>query len=192
LLLALASALVLRSESRRTHDHILLSQIRDSPNLEARSQYSYRPGTGWPSYTPRHWVPFLSPFTTRGATVEVIRIRLHTLEGLSAIPWRINSRRTEYKHRPQECLKFLRCIRCRAGMNWSSRVSCYDRRSVGQSAPEQGTYLRPTTRLLPKIIVHCLNNYPKHVIIFLILQTFNRLPRLNRKRWIGHIATEIH
>jgi hypothetical protein len=26
---------------------------------------------------------------------------------------------------------------------------------------------------------------PKHAIIFLILQTFNRLPRLNRKRWIG-------
>jgi hypothetical protein len=31
LLLALASAVILRSESHRTHDHILLSQIRDSP-----------------------------------------------------------------------------------------------------------------------------------------------------------------
>jgi hypothetical protein len=40
-------------------------------------------------------------------------------------------------------------------------------------------------------IVHCLSNYPKHVIIFLILQTFNHLPQLNRKRWIGHIASEI-
>jgi hypothetical protein len=29
------------------------------------------PGTGWPSYTPRHWVPFLPPLTTRRATVEV-------------------------------------------------------------------------------------------------------------------------
>jgi hypothetical protein len=49
LLLALASAVILRSESRGTHDHILLSQIRNSP----------RPGpsgTGWTSYTPRHWV----------------------------------------------------------------------------------------------------------------------------------------
>jgi hypothetical protein len=36
LLLALASALILRSESGRTHDHILLSQIRDSPNLEGQ------------------------------------------------------------------------------------------------------------------------------------------------------------
>jgi hypothetical protein len=34
LLLVLASAVILRSESRGTHNHILLSQIRDSPNLE--------------------------------------------------------------------------------------------------------------------------------------------------------------
>jgi hypothetical protein len=34
-LLTLASAVNLRSKSRGTHDHILLSQIRDSPNLEA-------------------------------------------------------------------------------------------------------------------------------------------------------------
>jgi hypothetical protein len=32
--------------------------------------------------------------------------------------------------------------------------------------------------------VHCLNNYPKHIITLLILQTSNRLPRLSRKRWI--------
>jgi hypothetical protein len=36
LLLALSSAVILRSELRRTHDHILLSQIRDSPNLEGK------------------------------------------------------------------------------------------------------------------------------------------------------------
>jgi hypothetical protein len=34
LLLVLASAVILGSEYRGTHDHILLSQIRDSPNLE--------------------------------------------------------------------------------------------------------------------------------------------------------------
>jgi hypothetical protein len=33
-LLVLASAVILCSESRGTHDHILLSQIRNSPNLE--------------------------------------------------------------------------------------------------------------------------------------------------------------
>jgi hypothetical protein len=34
--LALASAVIPRSESRETHDRILLSQIRDSPNLEGQ------------------------------------------------------------------------------------------------------------------------------------------------------------
>jgi hypothetical protein len=50
LLLTLASAFILRSGSRRTHDHILLSQIRDSPNLEPRYPYLYPIGTEWTSY----------------------------------------------------------------------------------------------------------------------------------------------
>jgi hypothetical protein len=36
LLLAVASAVILGSESRRTHDYILLSQIRDSLSLEGQ------------------------------------------------------------------------------------------------------------------------------------------------------------
>jgi hypothetical protein len=36
LLLILASAVILVSESRGTRDHILLSKIRDSPNLEGQ------------------------------------------------------------------------------------------------------------------------------------------------------------
>jgi hypothetical protein len=36
LLLVLASAVILRSERRGTHDHILLSQIRDSTNQEGQ------------------------------------------------------------------------------------------------------------------------------------------------------------
>jgi hypothetical protein len=71
LLLALASAVIPRSESRGTHDHILLSQIRDSPNLEGQVPYLYPPGTGWPGCNPRNWVPFSSPPTTRRATVEI-------------------------------------------------------------------------------------------------------------------------
>jgi hypothetical protein len=54
------------------HVAVLLSQIWDFPNLEGRSPYLYPSGTGWPSYTPRHWVPFSSPPTTRMATVEVL------------------------------------------------------------------------------------------------------------------------
>jgi hypothetical protein len=42
LLLYLARAFILRFASRRTHDHILLSQIRDSPNLEPRSPYIHQ------------------------------------------------------------------------------------------------------------------------------------------------------
>jgi hypothetical protein len=36
LLLALASTFILRSESRGTHEHILLSQIHDSSNLKGQ------------------------------------------------------------------------------------------------------------------------------------------------------------
>jgi hypothetical protein len=42
-----------------------------SPTWRARSPYLYPPGTRWPSYTPRNWVPFLSPLTTRKATLTV-------------------------------------------------------------------------------------------------------------------------
>jgi hypothetical protein len=34
----------------------------------------------------RHWVPFPSPITTRRAKAEIIRTRLHTLEGQSVMP----------------------------------------------------------------------------------------------------------
>jgi hypothetical protein len=69
-LLVLASVVILRSESSGTHNHILLPQIRDSPNLKAWSSYLYPPGTGWPNYTPRHWVPLQSPPATHRATME--------------------------------------------------------------------------------------------------------------------------
>jgi hypothetical protein len=37
-----------------------------------RFPYLHPPRTRWPSYTPRHWVPFSSPPTSRRATVEVL------------------------------------------------------------------------------------------------------------------------
>jgi hypothetical protein len=40
------------------------------PTWRTRYPYLYPLGTGWPSYTHRHWVPFSSPPTTRRA-VEV-------------------------------------------------------------------------------------------------------------------------
>jgi hypothetical protein len=71
LLLVLASAVILRSESRGAHDHILLSQIRNFLNLEDQVPIFISPGTGWPGYIFRHWDPFASPPTTRRAAVEV-------------------------------------------------------------------------------------------------------------------------
>jgi hypothetical protein len=70
LLLALSIVVILGSECYETHDHISLSQIRLSTNL-AGSPYLYSPGTGWPSYTPKHEVPSSSPPTTRREAVEV-------------------------------------------------------------------------------------------------------------------------
>jgi hypothetical protein len=73
LLLVLASAIILGSESLGTHEH-LLSQIRDSPpTWRVRSPYLYPQGIGWPSYIPKHWVPFSSS-TSRRATVEVFEL----------------------------------------------------------------------------------------------------------------------
>jgi hypothetical protein len=46
----------------------------------ARSPYLYPPRTGWPGYTPRHWVRFSSLTTTRKAAVEVSS-SLHTVGG---------------------------------------------------------------------------------------------------------------
>jgi hypothetical protein len=58
LLLVLASAVILGSKSLETRDHILLSQIRDSPSLKGQVPYLYPQGTGWPSYTLRTGFPF--------------------------------------------------------------------------------------------------------------------------------------
>jgi hypothetical protein len=72
LLLVLASAVILRSESRGTH-YILLSQTRDSPNLEGQVLVytCISPRNRVAQLYPSHWVPFSSPSTTRRAVMEV-------------------------------------------------------------------------------------------------------------------------
>jgi hypothetical protein len=42
------------------------------PTWRVRFPYLYPSGTGWPSYTPRHWVSFSSLLKTPMATVEVV------------------------------------------------------------------------------------------------------------------------
>jgi hypothetical protein len=72
LLLVLASAVLLRSESRGTQDHILLSQFLRLPQPGGPGTRIYIPQEqGGPDIPPGHWVPFPSPLTTRRATEEV-------------------------------------------------------------------------------------------------------------------------
>jgi hypothetical protein len=72
LLMDLTTEVILRSESCWCHDHFWLFQIRDSPPpiWRLRLLHLYPPGTGWPSYAPKHCVSFLSPLTTLRPTVE--------------------------------------------------------------------------------------------------------------------------
>jgi hypothetical protein len=70
LLLVLASAVFLRSESRGIHDHTLLSQIRYSPNPEGQAPLFISPRNRVALLYPRHWVLFSSSPTTPRATVE--------------------------------------------------------------------------------------------------------------------------
>jgi hypothetical protein len=59
LLLALANAVILRSKPHGTHDHILLSQIQDSPNLEGQVPIFITPRNRVTQlYPPSHWDPF--------------------------------------------------------------------------------------------------------------------------------------
>jgi hypothetical protein len=86
-LLVLASAFILRSESRGTHDHILLLQTQDSPNLECQVPVFISPRNRVARLSPPppgHWVSFSSPPTSRRVTMGGIRSRLHT--GLTRSP----------------------------------------------------------------------------------------------------------
>jgi hypothetical protein len=46
--------------------------IQDYPNLGGQVPVFISTKTGWPNYTPGHWVPFSSPLKTRRARVEVL------------------------------------------------------------------------------------------------------------------------
>jgi hypothetical protein len=95
-LLALASAVILRSESHGTHEHILLSQIRDSPNLEGQVPLCISPMNRVARLYPQALGSFSSPPTTRRATVEVfdpaitLQSQSQTTDGLPPISlsWR--------------------------------------------------------------------------------------------------------
>jgi hypothetical protein len=61
LLLVLASAVILRPESRGTHDRILLSQIRDTPNLKGQVPVFISPKNRVPQLYPQALGSLSSP-----------------------------------------------------------------------------------------------------------------------------------
>jgi hypothetical protein len=78
LLLDLASAVILRSESRGTHEHILLSQIRDSPNLEGQVPVCISPRNRVARLYPQALGSlFVASYDSQGYGGG-IRLRLHT------------------------------------------------------------------------------------------------------------------
>jgi hypothetical protein len=46
-------------------------RFQTTSSWRVRSPYLYPPGTGWPIYNPKQWVPFSMPLTTSRATVEI-------------------------------------------------------------------------------------------------------------------------
>jgi hypothetical protein len=113
LLLVLASAV-----TRDTRPYFIVPILETPPTWRNRSPYLYPPGTGWPRYTPGHWVPFPSPLTTSRATVEVFypastRDSLCFYQGttLAKLDGRVLWRGPHWKRRIQHnlhcCMQFL-------------------------------------------------------------------------------------
>jgi hypothetical protein len=75
LLLGYAEAAPLGSEAKlaKTIFHWLQFLRLSQPGGEGPCIYIPSQETGWPSYTPGYYVPFSSPCTTLGATVEVFQ-----------------------------------------------------------------------------------------------------------------------
>jgi hypothetical protein len=73
LLLVLSSAV-----PRHSTPCFIVPILETLSTWRARFPYLYPPGTGWPSYTPGHWVPFRSPLTTRRDYGGGIMPCLHT------------------------------------------------------------------------------------------------------------------
>jgi hypothetical protein len=91
LVLALTSAVFLGFKSCRTHDQFYCLRFVTPPIFRAKFPYLYPPETGWPSYVPRHWVPFWLPPRTSKAMVEIfepISTRWLTPESVLLYNWR--------------------------------------------------------------------------------------------------------
>jgi hypothetical protein len=82
LLLVLASAVILRSESHGTYDHNLLTQIRDSPNLEGQAPLIISPRNRVAQLYPQTLGSlFVASYDSQGYSGG-IRTRLHTVSNV--------------------------------------------------------------------------------------------------------------
>jgi hypothetical protein len=112
LLVLLASAVILRFESRGTMPKLYCLNFETPLNWRVSSPYLYPTGTRRHSFTPRHWVPFsLSPTTLR-ATVEVFepastRVTIFLLQLSSSL---LFLHRLSRKHRCQQYLYSMRTV----------------------------------------------------------------------------------
>jgi hypothetical protein len=76
-MLELASAVILTSESRGIHNHILLSQVRDSPNLEDQVSVFISPRNRVAQFYPQALASlFVTSYDSQGYGGS---IRIHSL-----------------------------------------------------------------------------------------------------------------
>jgi hypothetical protein len=126
-----------------------------SPTWRAMSPYLYPPETGWPGYTPRHWVRFSSPLTTRRATVEIFdsaalyRLPVYnlvanyignTVSNSSIVAW---SSYKIFSTVASESAAIERCLQRRC-LAMTGCVCCYSLAidvSTGSATPPSGRYI---------------------------------------------------
>jgi hypothetical protein len=87
----------------RVRDHILLSHIRDSPNLEGQAPVFMSLRSRVTQLYPRHWAPFLLPPTTCRTTVEVFEPASTGLNSLLQIVLLITSRHGPHRKHGFHC-----------------------------------------------------------------------------------------
>jgi hypothetical protein len=123
LLLALARAIILRSESRRTHNHTLLSQIRDPPNLEGQVPVFISPRNRAAHLFPRHWV-----------SIMLFRIMWVLMLLSYAVDWQEATRVYRASVSTREAIRDENCRTCSSSRR-SSRGLCvsFSRQSNRQS-----------------------------------------------------------
>jgi hypothetical protein len=99
------SVVNLGCDSRGNHDLFYCLRFETPLTWRARSPYLYPPRTEWPNYTPRHWVSFSSPPTTRSAAVEVFE-PTSTRRNNSRVRVKVNLRLAAYRKCTRKYLSF--------------------------------------------------------------------------------------